>query len=112
MVEQLRKAVWKMNEALEQFFEKYGDFGKTDKYYGNMHQVLAGQIYTGGADGNLGKKTAWGFDKQKPSFAGRKDVEKAAREYAESRPCITRKATPEELAELDKLLAKKRCRKC
>jgi hypothetical protein len=103
---------WQMNEALEQFFEKYGDFGKTDKYYGNMHQVLAGQVYTGGVDNNQGKKTAWGFDKQKPSFAGRKDVEKAAREYAESRPCITRKATPEELAELDKLLAKKRCYKC
>ena len=101
-----------MSDTLEKFFEKYGDFGKTDKYYGDMHQVLAGQIYTGGVDNNPGKKTAWGFDKQKPSFAGRKDVEKAAREYAESRPCITRKATPEELAELDKLLAKKRCRKC
>lgn len=100
------------DDALERFFEKYGDFGQRDKYYGDLHAVCAGQVYSGGVDNNPGKKTAWGFDRQKPNFAKRKEVEKAAREYAESRPCITRKATPEELAELDKLLAKKRCRKC
>lgn len=92
---------------LEQFFEKYGDFGQRDKYRGDDSAVLAGQTYTGGVDNNLGKKTAWGFDKQKPSWAGRADVEKQSREYANSRPCITRKATPEELAELEKLLKKK-----
>ena len=92
-------------DFLERFQEKHGDIGKTDKYYGNMHAVCAGQIYTGGADNCLGKKTAWGFDRQKPNWVGRKDVEKAAREYAESRPCITRKATPEELAEVEKMIA-------
>jgi hypothetical protein len=95
------------NDPLEKFQEKYGDIGKTDKYYGNMHAVCAGQVYAGGVDNCPGKKTAWGFDRQKPNWAGRADVERAAREYAESRPCITRKATPEELAELDKMLATK-----
>ena len=94
-------------DPLEQFFEKYGDFGQTDKYRGDTSAVLAGQTYKGGVDNNLGKKTAWGFDRQKPSWAGRADVEKQAREYANSRPCITRKATPEELAELEMLLKRK-----
>ena len=95
------------HHPLEQFFEKYGDFGQTDKYRGDTSAVLAGQTYTGGVDNNPGKKTAWGFDKQKPSWAGRADVEKQAREHANSRPCITRKATPEELTELERLLKRK-----
>lgn len=55
-----------------------------------------------------GKKEATGFDAgEDRTPAGRTDVERKAREYAESRPCITRKATPEELAEIDRLLAKR-----
>lgn len=98
-------------DPLENFFEKYGDFGQQDPYRGNNSAVLAGQTYTGGVDNNPGKKTAWGFDKQKPGWAGRKDIEKKAREYTESRPCVVRKATPEELAKLDELLERKGLRK-
>ena len=59
-----------------------------------------------------GKKEKTGFDAgENRTLAGRADVEEAAWEYAKSRPCITRKATPEELVELDRLLAKKGCRK-
>jgi hypothetical protein len=55
-----------------------------------------------------GKKEATGFDVgEDRTPAGKRDVEKAAREYAVSRPCRTRKATPEELAELDRILGKK-----
>jgi len=94
-------------DILEAFQEKYGDIGKTDKYFGNMHAVCAGQIYAKGVDNNLGKKTAWGFDKRKPNYAKCTDIERAAREHAESRPCITRHATPEELAEIEKMIAMK-----
>ena len=56
-----------------------------------------------------GKREATGFDAGENRIpAGRVDVEEAAREYAKSRPCVTRKATLKELAELDKLLAKRR----
>lgn len=59
-----------------------------------------------------GKKEKTGFDAgEDRTPAGRADVEKAARDYANSRPCVTRKATPKELAELDRLLAKKGNRK-
>ena len=71
--------------------------------------ALAGQVCDS-TPGSLGKKTAWGFDNSQPTPAGKADVEKKARDYANSRPCITRKATPEELAELEKKLAKKRYR--
>lgn len=55
-----------------------------------------------------GKREATGFDAgENRTPAGRVDVEEAAWEYAKSRPCITRKATPEELAELEKRLARR-----
>ena len=55
-----------------------------------------------------GKKEKSGFDAgENRTPAYRADVEEAAWEYAKSRPCTTRKATPEELAELDRLLGKR-----
>jgi hypothetical protein len=52
-----------------------------------------------------GKRECTGFDAgEDRTPAGRADVEQAAREYANSRPCITRKATADEI---EKLLAKK-----
>ncbi len=98
------------NDPLEAFQEKYGDIGKTDKYYGNMHAVCAGQVCQV-SNGCLGKKTGWGFDRNKPTPAYSGDVESEAREYAESRPCITRQATPEELAEVERM-CKRGVRRC
>lgn len=71
----------------------------------NMSAVLAGQ--TCAPRGMYGKKTAWGFDADKPTPAGRADVERRYDEYAQSRPCVTRQPTPEELAERDRVLAGK-----
>lgn len=61
---------------------------------------------------SVAKKEKSGFDAgENRTPAYRADVEEAAWEYAKSRPCTTRKATPKELAELDRLLAKKGSRK-
>lgn len=69
----------------------------------NMSSVLAGQVVSG-RSGMYGKKTAWGFDVNEPTPVGYIDVERKADAYAKSRPCITRKATPNELAEVEKIL--------